>query len=419
MKPSLILFLFFIGLKAYAVSNLAPSLDIPTAKVLPKGVRNFRYKTIWANIGEQYNQKGEITPLSESLTKEITWKEIVKLNGEDDKDALDKKKLQGLLWANNVPLEEKVGEATGAIKINVNTHVFALAYGVTEQFTGAIAVPTNRYTLNVNTAFSSNKSRGTQAIRDEGKRPYEKLREKLERPLQQKLADFGYSPLVNEKGSNFGDIKLIGRYQQINQQSFLLALNSEISLPTSKKASPYKSIDVTGGESQLHFSAGLSAEYQLVPELTFSGAISHIYRIKDQLPLRVPEEEGVAISPDIDWKANRRLGDISKIEAGLQIALTDDFNFSLGHAYQLKQRDTYSRGKTSSIPSSRYQYLERETQAQLHTTLISLSFHTITKFQQKKFPLPMESKISLMRNYQGKNINVDSTMTSLDLAFFF
>ena len=58
-------------------ASLKAPVDLPSAKVLPEGVRNVRIKGVSFEANDKYDTTGESIPVGDALNKSVTWKTLV------------------------------------------------------------------------------------------------------------------------------------------------------------------------------------------------------------------------------------------------------------------------------------------------------------------------------------------------------
>jgi hypothetical protein len=129
--------------------DLKAPFEYPTTLVLPKGIRNVRFKGIDASTSEKFDWQGQTISLANPLSKTVTWSDLVDPKSDNIKKGL----LKGYLKAKGINMGEEVGTTTGDVQVTANAFIPIVAYGLTEKLTLALAVPIIRYNMTVDTGF--------------------------------------------------------------------------------------------------------------------------------------------------------------------------------------------------------------------------------------------------------------------------
>ncbi|MBF0301312.1 MAG: hypothetical protein HQK51_21580 [Oligoflexia bacterium] len=424
-KYYLSLLLTFIFCSQVIATDLKPPIDLPSAQVLPKGVRNFRYKGLNVNGNEKFNNQGEQRILADPFFKELTFRDLLDTSKEEiDRkdpinDEIDKAMLRGYLESNGYNLDDNVGTTTGAVSVAAYGHVPIFAYGLTDALTLAVAVPVVKYKFNVATGFAkkNNIQNATDSLAAEGKTYQQgEFVKKMSNPISVKLASFGYSPLEAEERTKLGDINLAAKYLVNKSDIWMFSIQGTLTLPTGSKADINKVIDIPGGDGQFDIGMTLLNEFSnLVPSTTFTIAIGNTIQFNDKLEKRIPYRQDSKLTADIDRRTSRDLGDIYFAQTGIKYAPAMGFNFNLGHAFQYKEADQYSG---AVFPAYRYNWLAIETEQRMQTVQVGAGYSTLELFKNKKFPVPLEFNLNHSMVIAGKNVNKDP-LTTVEFVMYF
>lgn len=400
---------------AATASDLKPPFDLPSAKVLPPGVRNFTYKGVLIDGGHKFNNAGETERLSAPLNKDITFQTL--LDSKDD--PIDRGSITQPMKTLGATKDTKLGQTTGELDIAATANVPVFAYGITKKLTLAIAVPVVQSSIAIDAGVVHT---NPQLVNDfkteiEKKGASDKAAEfdrKIKDPIGSKLEEYGYQELKNENKTQLGDIKLVGKYNFINSKRHVLTLQGDITLPTGKEADVNKVVDIAGGDGQTDLGLTVIHDLNLGNYFTISSSLGYIAQLPDETAKRIPEVHDSSLSPDIDYNIDRNLGD------HLNASLAGKFyyhGFNLGSGYSIlyKERDRYSGNIYSD---ERYGWLEQNTRQNMHAVQISTGYDTISLFKQKRFPVPLSLSINHTRLVRGKNV-VKDPLTSLNFSMFF
>jgi hypothetical protein len=397
-------------------AGLGQPISLPSAKVLPKGVRNFTYKGIITSPDQKYNGNGDNVVLADPLMKKITFGDMI----AGQYDPVDKGSLEQKMFAIGANSETEMGETVGQINMSIQANVPIFAIGVTKKHTIAVAVPVTRYSTNVATGVRHTNTGMIDALRQElntetgSPLKAEEFDQKFGDPINAKLSEYNYEKLENENDTKLGDIKLVSKYKAFEGQKSAFTLVSALTLPTGKEVNPDKVVDIAGGDGQTDLEVGFANDYYANKNITLTAAISHTIQFSDTVGKRVPFTHTSSLTPDVDRSISRNLGDISKAE----LAAAWNFhgiNLGAGYAIQYKQGDEYSGDQ---FEASRYELIQKDSVQNMQTLQVTAGYDTISLFRAGKFFAPMKISVGHSRVLAGKNV-VSSPLTTIDFSMFF
>lgn len=415
MKNKLLSFLLVLaGFKSHA-GDLKPLFFMPTAKVLPKGIRNFNYNGLSSSANEKFGDDKVNGPLARPLEKNLTFQNII--DGKVDSD--EKAAILQVMATTGSNLDDTFGQTTGQVNVEAMAHVPIFAYGLTKNLTVALVVPIIDYSYELDVGVSqTNKELYTEvekALAAKGVTDkIDEFYEKIDAPVLSKFNDFNYNQPLSESGTKLGDIRIITRYQTLNVENHRVSLQGELVLPTGEDQNINKVVDVASGDDQTDVGLGINYDYIVNDRLTFGFNTTYTVQIKDTNPERIPIQFDSKASPDIDKLTKRNLGDIWATAFVMNYE-RNGFRFNLGYAYQQKSEDRYSG---SAYSSQRYAWLSDETKQFMHSANIIFGYSTVSLFKQKKFPLPLIIAINHSIILAGRNV-VSNPLTSMSLSLFF
>ncbi len=396
--------------------GLGQPISLPSAKVLPKGVRNFTYKGIITNPSEKMNASGDNVVLADPLMKKITFGDMIK----GQYDPVDQGSLEQKMMAIGANENTEMGETVGQINMAVQASVPIFAIGINKRHTLAVAVPVTRYSTNVATGVRHTNPGMIDSLRQElavetgSTLKQEEFDAKFGDPINSKLSEYGYERLENENNTKLGDIKLVSKYKAYEGNKSAFSLVSSLTLPTGQEADVDKVLDIGGGDGQLDIELGFAHDFYATKYFTFTAAAGHTVQFADTAEKRIPFTETSSLTPDVDRSTFRDLGDITKGELAAAWNY-HGINLGAGYAIQYKQGDEYSG---DSYADSRYQLLEKDTVQNMQTLQVNAGYDTISLFRKGKFFAPMKVSVGHSRVISGKNV-VASPMTTIDFSMFF
>jgi hypothetical protein len=409
---NIILICSILSGQAFA-GNLQAPAAFPSAKVLPKGVRNFNLKGVIASGSTTYNNSGTDVVLADPFFNNLTYKNML----DGIKDPYDRASAKAKLDQIGASEDDSFGNTTGQVNAKITATVPVFAWGFTPKFTGAIVVPVIRSSINVDTGVNHTNEAMYNAMVDalaDVSSKQDEFEDKLASPVSTKLADYNYEPLESQTETKLGDIKLVAKYKTWEDRKNTLTLGGEVSLPTGKEANPNKVVDTAGGDGQTDFGVAVNHDWFLSKGLTLSTTLSHIVQLKDTTEKRVPFTSSSSLTPDTDTEVSRDLGDISLAQTALKWK-GRDFSAGLGYAIQYKQGDKYAGTK---YEESRYNLIGKNSVQNMQTVMFNFGYDTIGLYQRGKFAAPLAVGITHSRVLSGKNV-VNDPLTVLDFSLFF
>lgn len=406
---------------------LAPSLvlaggingfiNFPTARVLPKGVRNFQYNGIFAQGNTKFDGSGDVVPLGEAFDATITYQDLV--NSEET--------LQDQVFAEakinenpDISLTDKMGVTNGMVNIGATVHAPVFAYGVNEKWTVGMIVPIIESDVNVDVGSVADES--LQQVADYFAQPGQSMRSKLEtvrskfiNAVNNEIADKGYDPLEDEQDTQLGDIQLISRYNFYKDQKWQITALNNLVLPTGTKSDVDKLITVGSGDEQWDIGAGLIADYKVNAQLTLTAMTNYTVQLEHQTEHRIYEKADYKITPLVDENVTRDLGDIFQLAFAGHYSFLDNFTARALYSYQYKEEDVYTGTK---FAAENYSFMSAETEQELQTVQLGISFDTISMYKRNEFAAPMALNLNLIQPIAGRN-TINDTMFTTSMSLFF
>ena len=413
-KSMLISSLLLAGPSYAGMSNMKAPTDLPSAAVMPKGVRSLKLLRVSTAPAKNYKNDGSESFLGDAMKKDITYREILKT-----KEGIEKAGIKGAMSA--IPghdMDTVLMTTKGQVNIQADVTVPVFVYGISKKWTFGLALPITKQSTNVDTGVEQQASIVSlrKYLSEEGGVPNSanRLVRDTVNPVAKSLSDNGFAPLKNETTTKMGDLKIINKFRVWDNEKNAVTLGSELTLPTGEeKTYVNKLIDSAGGDGQTDLGFGVNHDLKVMNYLTFSSGLKYTVQFKDNFAGNVPKN-GSPISDQIDYNMKRDLG--NEVEA----ALAGTFNYrgakvGLGYFYKNKQRDEYTGEKYSAED---YLEMGKDTDQVMHSVLAKVGYDTITLFKEKKFPIPLS--VSLVQTFvpKGKNV-VANNMTTFDFSMFF
>jgi len=394
--------------------DLKAPVDFPSAKTLPKGVRNLRFKEAWVQGTQMYDNSGSKVSLGNKIDSAITVEKIIDGESDPDKQAV----LAGYLHGSGYEDSDELGQVSGEVNVAANVYAPIVAYGFTNKLTVAVAVPIIQSKTSVDTGYSSNQAIYTlkQKLESQGNlQDSEELVRNINRPVDKKLEDYGYQPMEDESKTEMGDIKLVSKYKLQEQYFYTLSLLGEITLPTGKEVSIDKAFGVPSGDGQTDVGLGLAFDYDLTDKLNFSESVGFIVQLPDKTDKRIPRRADTSLTPDKEENINRNLGDILYANLASSYNLFYGFYARGGYSFQYKGRDSFAGNRYQDY---RYNWMEVNTEQNMHSLIGGLSFSSVQLYQQKRAIIPLEANLTYSAVLTGKNVVSDALIAFEAVLYF-
>ncbi len=385
-----------------------------SAKTLPKGVRNLNLRSVNTDIEEKSTGDGNTVSLADPLMQDLTFGKIA--SGEDE---LKANQLRAFLTNNGFSEDQVVGSFTADLNGHLSVFAPITSYGVTDNFTIAIAVPYYKAQTSVEVGFQPNataqafldslattENNQTAAAREAG----DKLNRAVER-LNQKLSDNGYAELEDWEGQGLGDITLAGKNRIFRSRRLEIAATSGFVLPTGRTDDPSVLNDMAFGDGQ----TDVFEQFTFDHPLNFDFRLTEFGKYTAQMPgnkkvREVTEDEKIEVD---ETNTRFKLGD--KVDAGTSLVWEPKFGLVTGVGYTVFRKfgDTYKgvQPETKSV-------LEDGTDQQAQNVETMLGYSTIPAFQRGDFAAPLEMKLTYTRQVKSRNMPV-TDLAQFDLNLFF
>lgn len=395
--------------------GIRPTMTFESAQVLPKGIRNVRFMNSQVDGINKFNDDGKTVTVGDALNKDITWSDSIEGKKTDEEKAI----LKGALKASGHDENEKIGATTGEVNIAVTAQVPVIAYGVSEKLTLALAIPVVTTDYSIATGFKENENLEKFAkseLEDKNKKHKAfKAKDDTLNAIVKKLEDMGYEQPMSEKQTRLGDIRLISKYLLTKNDTYTLSVKGEVTAPTGETQRTTHAVDVGTGDGGWDLGVGLASEYNLNDSFTFMSFLGYTAQLPTTTERRVYEKNDSKLTPDVDNNTSVDMGDILKVEGSLKYSFLNGFQFTNGLIYQAKNEDSINGSK---YKSNRYNWMEAETEQNMHAYQSLIGFSTVPLFKQKKFKVPLETNLVYTNIYDGKNVIKDQ-ITTFELALFF
>lgn len=407
-------FVFFVSILSHAGDLKAP-FSLPTAQVLPAGVRSLSLKGVLAGATDKLDANGASLPLAANMEQDISFATLI----DGQASGVDKAKIQQAMASIGAKSSDVLASTRGQVNVSAAATVPVLAWGIHKRLTVAIAVPVVNSRTSVALGVIQQDENLLNSFRQEllNKGVPDKEAEfatKMANPINETAKDYGYETPQSEGRTQIGDIKFLTKGALFVDRRNALALQMEVTAPTGTQKNSDKIIDVASGDGQWDLALGLLHDWRLFQGFTLSSFVGYTVQLPDSNRERIPLSETSSLTPDIDDGTQRNLGDTWATQLGADYEF---FGVRLGiaYSYQYKTRDTY---KGTKFAVSRYDYLSQETQQRMHSATGALGYSTLELYKKGHFFLPMSLTVSHTGVLAGRNV-VHNPTTAADLSLYF
>jgi hypothetical protein len=394
--------------------GLFAPISMDSATVMPKGVRSIRLGGFTSEITDKYDGYGNVVPLANSFSKSVTWNQLIATRSSAEERGM----LRGGLKAEAIDLNASVGDASGLVNTRITSTIPVFAYGLTEKITLGIGIPIVYARTHVDTGWNANgyfqdKIDELRNAGLEGK--IQSFKGSLYDVVATKIAGYGYKPMQDQETTDIGDTTLGLKVQIYKADYVVVAIAPKVVVPTGRTPDIDKVVDVAPGDGHVSAGVGVAADFIVAPNLTLTPSVGYTYQFESTESVRVPRNGDESISPDVDYKVRKKIGDIMGTSAEAKYHFTEMFNVGFGYTLQYKQADSYMGGAYSP---ERYGYLERDTWQSMQAVQTVLGITTVPMFRRGVFALPLDAALSFAHVLDGRNVGkID--LAVLELAAYF
>ncbi len=401
-------FLVLAGLLASTASAFE------STRVLPKGVRNLDLRTLYTQTSEKTNEHGDKVSLADNLYRPLRFRNV--LQGEE---GLKKTQLKAFMLARGFNDEDSVGDFRATLNAQINVWAPVLAWGITDTFTFAAALPYYSTSSDINVGFQTNEGgdRFLAALMDpavnssySAVEAAEKFQNAVGR-LNERLEKNQYEPLGRWNQTGWGDLTLAGKNLTYNGDVLKGSTTLGVIVPTGRKDNPNILTDLPYGDGQWDIFGQLTADQIVGKGLMFNQFVKYTYQTADRKPVRWRTYDETVEAPR--YNTNFKLGD--KVDAGVSFQFEQDsgWNGGLGGLYYRKFGDRYDVD-IADVKSE----LKRQTDQDAVYWEARAGYSTVEKYRRKEFPLPLSASIEYRKQYKSRNVPV-TDFTQIDLNLFF
>jgi len=405
------------GAAITSAQDLRAPFELETARVLPKGVRNPRFKNIVTGIESRFSGGGIGEPLGQKLNKTVTWADAIAAQPTEAQKA----EAQGSIQAAGVDGTVGPGRTTGDVAVAANIKVPVLAWGLTDRWTMAAAFPIYDVNVRATSGFVAADS-GRRWLDEIGSTSVDKQNEaaaKMNDAVNQKLARLGYKPVQDQSQTALGDVRLVSKLvlaESGAEDGYLLTLKNDVTLPTGPVPDPANLLATPIGDGQWDIGAALVYDRVFLRDFRWNAFGGYTVQTSGDIARRLPVSGDDSLSADQEV-VSQKLGDIVSMGSSLSYQVPR-LGITVGAGYQY-QRLGATRVEDGKFESQRYRWLEALfPERDLHTGMLMAGFSTVDFYKQKRFALPFQANIAYSAPIAGRQATTNA-MWLAELVMFF
>ncbi|HXH32277.1 MAG TPA: hypothetical protein VNJ01_15865 [Bacteriovoracaceae bacterium] len=220
-----------------------------------------------------------------------------------------------------------------------------------------------------------------------------------ERTIQSVITNhFGYRPLGDWYGTGYGDMETGLMIKVAEASTSGLLFYPGVILPTGRVDDPDILQDIGFGDGQFDFFGELATGYVVNDKLSFGTSLRYTYQAPGEKTIRVPTSQDFTLS---DYKGNFQVkyGDKLNYMLSATFAFNDWFSVTPIYRYMLQDSATYDSQYTDANA-----FLEAGSFKEEHQGQITGSISSIAPFLKKKFVLPAQINVNLVKTFHGYNV---------------
>lgn len=415
--PKCFLFAFLLSSIGIARADVSAPLGLEDTDTLPQNIRNPRFMVVFTQVDSKFGDDGTVEPLGKPLNKTVSWNDVIGSRSTESEKNLVRSVLNSI---GVTDYSQSPGKATGDVATSARVIAPIFAYGVTNTWTMAAAVPIYNVDVSADTGFART-AQGQAFVNASAGDPSQAAfaGRALNDAINYKLKGWGYEEIKSKNVSAIGDIKLVSKYRFYDDGQNKLLLKNEVTTPTGKGPNPDQALDVPTGDGQWDLGMGMNYD-RIMKEISsnLSTAVfgSYTFQSADTLTMRIPTEAGSSLSPDKEL-INRDLGDVITLGMGANYTFpTTGLTLGGGYVYQHQATTRYSGNK---FERRRYEFLQDLEPAQtLHSMVATLGFSSVDFYKAGKFVYPFQASLSYSHPLSGQNASSADAVAAEVVMFF-
>lgn len=401
-------------------SNWAFALDLTspfaleTSQVLPKGIGNPHFADLFMSIDTKYGGSGGYEPLGYLLNRTVSWNSVI----SSQNTAVDRSLVQSTVKDSGVDSNGSPGSTTGQVNAFFDVKVPILAFGITDKFTLAVALPVMSVSVAADTGFARSADGQTwvNKLCTLSVEQCNQAASQLNNAINQRMALYGYQPIQSRSFSAVGDMQLVGKYLLYQDEKNGVGLKTTVVVPTGRGPNADIAVDIPTGDGRFEIGQAVTYDRILLSNLRWNSYLGYMALLPTRLDRRIPLTSDDPISPDKE-SLTKNLGSMATAGTSFQYEIPRyGVRTGLGYSYQFLSKTTYSQGVYSP---ERYSYLENFTPSEsLHSAIFLAGLSTVDWYMNKKFFYPFQANFVYSHPLLGRNVTTNDVVAGEIVLFF-
>lgn len=414
MRSVILLSLLFASPSTWA-SGLVTRYQFLSAQGIPQGVWTFGVNHGRSvSDGNSYASSGQQMSNQNFFSRNINYRHLL----DEINDPLEKELARAAFGAYEKDNNELAGRVVNDVEVEQQANTYILGRGITRRISLLAIFPV----VTVRTRFESRFVNGASLeqfaaqLRQEGQyQRADEILEKSQNALSERLRENGYRPAYPSEVTSLANVHLNLRFDAHSSNSLNIVTDSVLIVPAGKKADVDDFIPLRMNEEQYSLRQGITAAYRPTDGLGVLASTYYHKRFPFQKTRRIPLNEVSPLSSDLDPNTRIQYGDTYGLGLQINYAFSDTWMVYGGRGMEFKDRDSISGNRYAS---SRYEYLEKDTQQQLTLNYLGFAVNTISAFLAQKFIIPVDLNLQYAFSSAGKNTFANE-LIALNMMVFY
>jgi hypothetical protein len=376
--------------------------------MMPVGVFTFGYnKSLSTQVSNRLNGNSVEVTQKDYLSRNLSFQDI----SDGAKDRTDRVLSASAFNAYGIELDQSAGQVENDLKIEMESNVFILGYGLSEQSNLFLIIPQVKVKNKISSKFNATETFNNfiGELRTTGQNSRADYLENLKmNPLETRLKESGMRIP--------GEIDTIANIFLDYKRSFgSIISDTTLVIPYGYKYSTDDFIDYKINEMSLGLRQTVAKRFNpsQKQEITIIGGY-HL-RTPFRMDYRIPQQQDDPLSGQVESNVEIKYGDEFDLSAQYLFKINSSFSPYVNLRYNESYRDTYS-GK--EFESEKYSYLENKTDSAALSMGLGFSVNTITAFIKNKFLMPIDFNLNYAQTLIGRNTFMTKSISFNLMGFY-
>ena len=397
-------------------TSLVSRYQFLNANSLPEGVWTFgvsRSQSTTPGAGS-FSQNGSRVSNQEYFSRNVSYSNLI----DEVSDPLERDLAEAAFSVYGRADAENAGQVVNDVRVRQKADAYILGRGLTSRSNLFLIFPV----VTIQTTFSSRfvqsnslKQLALQLQKEGQQSKAKEILEKSENALRSRLDENGYRNSYPSELTTLANIYVNYRYQAVDKTKTKIVSDSFVVVPAGKKFDEDDFLPLRVNEEQFSLKQGITGAWSPISSGTLLGNIYYHKRFPFQKAQRIPLNSTSPLSNDRDPNTRIQYGDSWGTSAQVNLLPSESWTLYLGQSFEYKLRDNFSG---NDFASSRYDFLEQNSEQRLQLGYLGFSVNTIQSFLAQKFPIPMDLNIQYSFTNGGRNTFQDQTLAMNMMVFY-